>query len=161
MFFDKENLHNTGIGPVPGADLNKSSQSIQKSFNTTQTKSTIPTVLCEKFQGAVWIGFGCVSVNHTTTREFKLANQSSKPVTISVDKCPTKKGFMIHFGEQCGKSVTVGANESVLGSVQWTPSEDISVREAAVLLMDGKHRLPLTLHGISGVGTVSLTFLIT
>ena len=148
MFFDKENYENAGV-------------SLDTNVNSFPTKpvgegsGTIATVICEKFQGAVWVGFGCVALNCTTSREFHLVNPSSSTVNITVDKCPEKKGFSITFGTDHATSVSVGPSETLSGQVHWTPSDNMSIREVGVLLMDNKHRLQLTLHGIAGKGTVS------
>lgn len=146
MIFDKENVQNAGV------DLEKS-----QDFSITSKSSVSASVICEKFQGAVWVGFGCVPLNCTTTREFNIVNPTSQPVTLTVEKCSVKKGFSITFGSSGALTVTVGASETVPGYVHWNPSENLSVRESALLLMDNKHRLQLTLHGIAGMGTVSFT----
>lgn len=146
MHTDKENRQNGG------ASL---SSSLEMSLPTKT--ASVATLICEKFQGAVWVGFGCVDLNCTTSREFKLVNPSSQPVTITIDKCPAKKGFAITLGARggAGSCVTVNASDSVSGYVNWSPTDNISVRETATLLLDNKHKLQLTLHGIAGMGTVS------
>jgi hypothetical protein len=151
MIFDKENHQNGEISVEKSQD----SSFRRKTVPTAAGTEIIATLICEKFQGAVWVGFGCVVLNSPTIREFNLVNPGASSVSITVDKCPSKKGFDITFGANGATSVSLDPSETVSGFVKWNPSENMSVREIAVLLMDGKHRLQLTLHGIAGMGTVS------
>ena len=147
--FDKENHQNTAVS------LDTTTNAFFPNKAGAVVSNTTATLICEKFQGAVWVGFGCVALHCTTTREFNLVNPSSSSVDITVDKCPAKKGFTITFGENGASSVSVGPAQTVSGHVHWRPPDSASVREVVTLLMDKKHRLQLTLHGIAGMGTVS------
>eukprot|EP00602_Paraphysomonas_sp_CaronLab_P011687 CAMPEP_0185040462 /NCGR_PEP_ID=MMETSP1103-20130426/38550_1 /TAXON_ID=36769 /ORGANISM="Paraphysomonas bandaiensis, Strain Caron Lab Isolate" /LENGTH=246 /DNA_ID=CAMNT_0027579775 /DNA_START=146 /DNA_END=883 /DNA_ORIENTATION=+ len=111
-----------------------------------------PTMLCGKFQEATWIGFGCVKVGIQSCRMFSLYNPENCSITIAVGKCPMKSGFNITLGPHNESSIVIEPKSTVDGHVYWTPNSNMSVREVAILLMNSKTKLQLTLHGIAGIG---------
>ena len=156
MFVDKENAHhNLGCDNVAVTKIAKNVIDKVNIVDKSGVSDKIPTVICERFQGPVWIGFGCVELDSLTTKEFTLVNPGNSAVNITVDKCPTKKGFSITFGDNEASSMCVQPSQSASGFVKWNASENISVRDVAVLLMDNNLRLQLSLHGVAGKGTVS------
>ena len=116
---------------------------------------SIPTLICGQFQESVWIGFGCVNVGMKTTRQFKLINPENSEMTLSVEKCPSKKGFSIFLSGDGATSITLAPQEQICGFVHWTPTENMSVREVALIKINSRIPLQLTLHGISGIGEVN------
>ena len=120
---------------------------------------SIPVLLCAPFQSTLWIGFGCVPLENTVTRIFELRNETEKPSKIRVEKwevtSAARAGFSISFGSSRTQSVDIGAKESVIGYVSWTPSCDQSISENVILKLNERLSLQITLHGIAGTGDVS------
>lgn len=130
----------------------KSSQEPMKYF--VQKCTTAEKVLiCAKFQEALWLEFGSVSVKSTNFQNFQLNNPNkSKPVNIKVDKLNSKHGLSIAFSGSSKQEVEVPPLEVVRGTVFWTPQYDISIREIISLKMDDKLPLQITVHGSAGTG---------
>ena len=120
----------------------------QKSFS-----DDIPTLVCGICPEPVWIGFGCVNIGTKTTRQFTIVNPKDYSIKLVVQKCPTRKGFTINLGNEETVS-TLQPGESLSGYIHWIPSENMSVREVASILVNGDMSLHFTLHGISGIGQV-------
>jgi hypothetical protein len=129
-----------------------------KKLNSTAGQKNIgdqiPTMICGNFQESVWVGFGCVRVGTKTSRQFNIVNPESCPISLSVEKCPTQKGFSIVFDEQESTTTTLEPRGAISGFVHWIPSDNMSVRDIAVISMNSKTKLQLTIHGISGIGEV-------
>ena len=116
-----------------------------------------PTLLCARFQGAIYIEFGTVSVKSSTMRRFKLYNPSkTKSVSITVDKVPEAKGISITLGGiTLGvNSIEIPAGATEVGVVFWNPSSDMSFQDKCTLKLDDAGPLQITLHGIAGTGKV-------
>lgn len=113
--------------------------------------SNIPTLLCSKFQGALYIEFDSVNVGSSHTRLFKLQNPNkNKSVTVSVDRVPDKKGFSVTLGDDFSQSIEIEANGYVFAHVLWCPLFNMAIRESAYLKVDNLPVLQITLHGIAG-----------
>ena len=149
---DKENNVNPNVllfsPPAKGAVESK---------NMAPTKlqgGAMPSLVTARFQAAMYIEFGSVSVNSITDVKFKLVNPNeSKPVTVSVEKVPADKGFRISFPNG-DETVEIPSGGVVIGTVHWKPLTDMSVREVATLKLMDKSPLQITLHGIAGTGQV-------
>eukprot|EP01041_Mallomonas_annulata_P000646 gene646-1248_t len=117
------------------------------------TSNGLPILVCQKFQEPIWLGFGCVDLNSTIERKFQLSNPfDSKTLKVSIGNVPTLKGFNIYLGNSTDKESTISPLGSVIGTVSWQPTSNLSVRDEAILLVDDKVRLYLNLHGMSGIG---------
>ena len=120
---------------------------------------SIPVLLCAPFQSTLWIGFGCVQLNNTVTKIFELRNENDKISNIRIDDWEStsaaKSGFSVTFGASRTQSIAINAKESVLGYISWTPECDQSVSENAILKLNDRLSLQITLHGIAGTGDVS------
>ena len=121
---------------------------------------SIPVLLCAPFQSTLWIGFGCVQLNDTITKIFELRNDNEKTSHIRIDDWEStsaaRAGFSITFGASRTQSITINAKESVIGYISWTPECDQSVSESAILKLNDRMSLQITLHGVAGTGDVSI-----
>jgi Abnormal spindle-like microcephaly-assoc'd, ASPM-SPD-2-Hydin len=125
----------------------------------SDTSDAVPVLLCAPFQSALWIGMGCVPLNTTVTKIFELRNETKKNANIVVEQWettgPAKAGFSVSFGVSKSQSISIPPEESVIGYVTWTPVHNQSVSESAILRLNDKLSLQITLHGIAGTGDVS------
>ena len=151
---DKENLCSTGlmIFSPPKAELKASITS------SSDLNRQLPSILCEKFQKALWIEFDTVLVKSTNHKQFKLINPNNdRPINVSVDKVPDKKGFSLSLGNSVdGSSVDIPANGSAIGTLYWIPQTDMAVREVAILKLNNSAPLQLSIHGTAGIGQVMI-----
>ena len=120
---------------------------------------SIPVLLCATFQSTLWVGFGCVQLNNTVTKIFELRNENDKVSHIRIEDWEStsaaKCGFSVTFGTSRTQSISINAKESVLGYISWTPECDQSVSENAILKLNDRLSLQITLHGVAGTGDVS------
>ena len=132
-----------------------------KTNSICKTSESMPVLQCAPFQSALWIGFGCVQLNSANTKVFELRNEEDSPATISVvdwDKSSAARaGFSISFGSTRADSICIQSKDVAIGYVTWTPSVDSSVSENAILKLNSRHSLQITLHGISGSGEGEVT----
>ena len=121
-----------------------------------QPKAKDNILICAKFQNSLYLEFGNVPVRSTNFLSFKLQNPNpAKGVHIEIDKFQESKGLSIVFGAMGTKEIDIGPSESAIGTVYWTPTSDMSIREIVKLKMDHKAPLQLTIHGIAGSGKVN------
>jgi len=125
------------------------SQSLRLETTKVDWRREDLVLVCAKFQNALWLEFGSVKLNTTTTISFKLDNPSkSKTVTIDVDYVNDKAGLSISLGCNQSNSIDIPPNESSFGIVQWKPTNsNNAIREVVKLKMDKKAPLQLTVHG--------------
>lgn len=116
-------------------------------------------LVCAKFQNALWLEFGSVKINTTTSISFKLDNPSkTKIVTIDVDYVNEKAGISVSLGDNHSNSIVIPPNESSFGIVQWNPTQSNAsgIREVVKLKMDKKAPLQVTVHGSISLDKVML-----
>lgn len=114
----------------------------------------VPSLLCTKFQPALYLEFDSVTVGSSNTKLFKLQNpHQHKMVVVSVDRVPEKYGFCITVGDDFSKSVEIEANGYAFAHVLWCPQSDMAIRESAYLKVDNLPTLQITLHGKAGSGS--------
>jgi len=126
-------------------------------LNSNNGKSALsvvePSMLCARFQGSMYVEFGTVAVNSCNTRLFKLINPNkNKSVTISVDRISEAKGFSILLGPNGSNIIEIPGGETGTGVVTWNPTSNISAREVAILKLDDKAPLQMTVTGVAGTG---------
>jgi len=115
--------------------------------------TNIPTLICAKFQSALYLEFDSVSVGSSNTKLFKLQNpHQNRAIVVSVDRVPDKKGFYVTLGDGFSQSIEIEPNGYTFAHVLWCPQFNMAIRESAYLKVDNLPVLQITLHGIAGTG---------
>ena len=127
--------------------------------------ATRSTLTCAKFQDTLWIEFGKVSVKSSNFRNFQLKNPQNKTITVAIDKLSDKSGIAITLGcpsdntstTACSSSVSIKPFEQAQGTVYWSPTNDMGMRETVTFKMDDKTPLQMVVHGVAGTGKVCMS----
>ena len=115
----------------------------------------LPILVCDKFQEAIWIGFGCVTVGSTSEQYFQITNPDNRnPADVKVDKFPSDKGFTLSLEDGNEQHLLIPANTSIKARLIWKPTTNLTVRDEASIKINNSFRLFITLHGVSGIGEV-------
>lgn len=143
----------------------------EKSLNATRSMESMKyyveqnpkakenVLICAKFQNALYLEFGHVPVKSTNFLSFQMRNpNTTKFVNISIENATLKNGLSIAFGVRDETEVDIGPGENHTGTIYWTPSTDMSIREIVKLKMDKKAPLQLTIHGVAGTGKVNCIY---
>ena len=113
-------------------------------------------LICARFQDALWLEFGTVPVGASRFVNFKLRNPSkNKAITVSIEKESNKFGLSLKFHDSNEGKVNIEPESTVDGTVFWSPTFDVSIRETIRLKLDEKAPLQIIVHGIAGTGKVS------
>lgn len=153
MLIEQENKENSmlskqciNISPPPKNTTRKSVEFVDAR----------PSLICDKLQQPLFVGFGCVKVSTTHTRRFNLVNPSPAAIIIAMEQSsiPTDKGFAVTIDNSENNTFSIGPNDTKCVVVEWSPDRDMSVRETLRMLLNGKYKLEVTLHGIAGMGEV-------
>jgi len=155
---DKENVRNSG--ELLLFSPQKLPVKLSSKTKLSDSVDNIPVLLCAPFQSVLWVGFGCVQLNTTTTKVFELRNEADVTSSICIvdweKSSAARAGFSLSFGSSRAVSIDIAAGDSTMGYISWTPSIDSSVSENATLKLNGRHSLQITLHGIAGSGTLEV-----
>ena len=130
--------------------------------------SATPTLELAQFQEALWLDFGRTPVNgapKTVAFDLRCPADATRPITVSVDKVPTRKGFTIMllpsaaagesgggtgtgtgtgnepavFVDDAAKFAVVPPGRKCCGRATWAPTEAGGVSETALLKYDGRY----------------------
>jgi hypothetical protein len=110
-----------------------------------------PILLCQANQTPLWVGFGCVEVGASLTREFTLVNPQASRVDVVVTSSFEKMGIRVTLGG-FGRTILLQPGESVLGQISWTPQKNCSLRETIELSINTNLTIMILIHGFAGIG---------
>lgn len=112
----------------------------------------IPSLQCSRFQ-SLNIEFGTVAVNRSSSQSFRLENPcETKSLTVALDKVPADKGLVVVLGD--GDTVVIPKGGNVLGVIQWTPPQDMSLSCTVKLKLGDNTPMQISIRGIAGTGQV-------
>jgi len=155
---DKENRQNKRVDLLSFSPQKLPVKQTSKA-KIENTSDSIPVLLCAPFQSSLWIGFGCVPLHTSITKIFELRNETKKPSQVVIENWETtsacRAGFSLTFGSTKSQKVLLDPSASIIGYVTWTPTIDQCISENAIIKVNDKLALQVTLHGISGTGEVS------
>ena len=157
MLTEQENKENSMLSKQC---INISPPAKNTTRKTVEFVDARPSLICDKLQQPLFVGFGCVKVSTSHTRRFNLVNPSTAPVAIALDlaSIPKDKGFTVTIDTSENNTFSIGPNDTKCVVVEWAPDRDMSVRDTLRMMLNGKYKLEATLHGIAGMGEVNPTF---
>ena len=129
---------------------------------TLLTKSPIanegaPILLCQSNHTPLWIGFGCVEVGASSTRDFTLVNPQAFPIEVTALSSLEKLGILVTLGS--GRTISLQPGGSVLGHISWSPQKNCSLRETVELSINMNSVVAISIHGFAGIGATYVSHL--